>query len=41
MDIRHVLVRLAEVSVSELRTLLEEAWRCQRPRTGEIAAHSH
>ena len=26
-----VLIRLAEVSVSELRTLLEEAWRCQAP----------
>lgn len=26
-----VLVRLAEVSVAELRTLLEEAWRCQAP----------
>lgn len=26
-----VLVRLAEVSVSELRTLLDEAWRCQAP----------
>jgi len=26
-----VLVRLAEVSVSELRPLLEEAWRCQAP----------
>ena len=26
-----VLVRLAEVSVSDLRTLLTEAWRCQAP----------
>ena len=28
-----VLVRLAEVRVPELRGLLEEAWRCQAPRT--------
>jgi hypothetical protein len=27
-----VLVRLAEVSVGELRPLLEEAWRCQAPK---------
>ena len=27
-----VLVRLAKVSVAELRPLLEEAWRCQAPR---------
>jgi hypothetical protein len=27
-----VLVRLAEVRVSELRSLLEEAWRCQAPK---------
>ena len=27
-----VLVRLAEVSVAELRPLLEEAWRCQAPK---------
>jgi hypothetical protein len=27
-----VLVRLAEVTARELRTLLEEAWRCQAPR---------
>ena len=26
-----VLVRLAEVSVADLRELLEEAWRCQAP----------
>lgn len=26
-----VLVRLAEVSVADLRVLLEEAWRCQAP----------
>ena len=26
-----VLVRLADVSVAELRPLLEEAWRCQAP----------
>ena len=26
-----VLVRLAEVSASELRQLLEDAWRCQAP----------
>ena len=26
-----VLVRLAEVSVAELRVLLKEAWRCQAP----------
>lgn len=26
-----VLVRLAEVSVSDLRLLLEDAWRCQAP----------
>jgi hypothetical protein len=26
-----VLVRLSEVKVSELRTLLEEAWRCMAP----------
>ena len=26
-----VLVRLAEVSVGELRSLLEEAWRCMAP----------
>lgn len=26
-----VLVRLAEVSVSDLRVLLEEAWRCHAP----------
>ena len=26
-----VLVRLAEVRVAELRSLLEEAWRCQAP----------
>ncbi|MFL5409459.1 MAG: MmcQ/YjbR family DNA-binding protein [Myxococcales bacterium] len=26
-----VLVRLAEVSVKDLRTLLEEGWRCQAP----------
>jgi hypothetical protein len=26
-----VLVRLAEVNASELRVLLEEAWRCQAP----------
>ena len=26
-----VLVRLAEVSVTDLRTLLEEGWRCQAP----------
>jgi hypothetical protein len=26
-----VLVRLAEVSVADLRTLLTEAWRCQAP----------
>jgi hypothetical protein len=26
-----VLVRLAEVSVADLRTVLEEAWRCQAP----------
>ena len=26
-----VLVRLAEVSVKDLRMLLEEAWRCQAP----------
>ena len=26
-----VLVRLAEIGVKELRTLLEEAWRCQAP----------
>jgi hypothetical protein len=31
-----VLVRLAAVSVSDLRTLLEEAWRCQAPK--ELAA---
>ena len=27
-----VLVRLAEVNASELRTLLEEGWRCQAPK---------
>jgi hypothetical protein len=27
-----VLVRLKEVSVAELRILLEEAWRCQAPK---------
>jgi hypothetical protein len=27
-----ILVRLAEVSVAELRPLLEEAWRCQAPK---------
>jgi hypothetical protein len=27
-----VLVRLAAVSVAELRPLLEEAWRCQAPK---------
>ena len=27
-----VLVRLAEVNVKELRTLLEEGWRCQAPK---------
>ena len=27
-----VLVRLAEVNAKELRTLLEEGWRCQAPR---------
>jgi hypothetical protein len=27
-----VLVRLADVRVPELRTLLEEAWRCQAPK---------
>jgi hypothetical protein len=27
-----VLVRLAEVNARELRTLLEEAWRCQAPK---------
>jgi hypothetical protein len=26
-----VLVRLAEVSISDLRELLEDAWRCQAP----------
>src|SRR5678810_1425743 len=26
-----VLVRLAEVNAKELRTLLEEGWRCQAP----------
>ena len=28
-----VLVRLAEVSVAELRPLITEAWRCQAPAT--------
>lgn len=27
-----VLVRLAEVNAKELRTLLEEGWRCQAPK---------
>ena len=27
-----VLVRLADVSAKELRTLLEEGWRCQAPK---------
>jgi hypothetical protein len=27
-----VLVRLAEVNAQELRTLLEEGWRCQAPK---------
>jgi hypothetical protein len=27
-----VLVRLAEVNANELRTLLEEGWRCQAPK---------
>ena len=27
-----VLVRLAEVNATELRTLLEEGWRCQAPK---------
>lgn len=32
-----VLVRLAEVSVRELRPIIAEAWRCQAPRDAEVA----
>jgi hypothetical protein len=32
-----VLVRLSEVKVGELRTLLEEAWRCMAPAEREKA----
>jgi hypothetical protein len=32
-----VLVRLAEVSVGELRPLLEEAWRCMAPAPPKVA----
>ena len=32
-----VLVRLAEVSVKDLRMLLEEGWRCQAPKEAASA----